>query len=387
MLDSGGMRLTARARRAALAGVVLPPLLGALSCGLTNPLDHLQAGAGGDAESDALGTVGDGGTNGEGGSPVDGEALDADDAPGCGESRWAKCGVTIVATPKQPGDAVFTLAGVYFSDRETGELFETTCTSGGCTPPELRVSGEDRPNRMAYVPDSVFWTTATAIRRLRMVPYDASTPVETLDAIEGEAQITGKYPHALWTDAKGVRGWPLQGGLVTLWEKPSTSPTIGIQGAHMFVSEGEVKRCTWDTAGVGPVSAVPASKGAALVAWNLVFANLTVGYFGSVAAVSQGGTTGSRLLLLDQLDDAGASFVLADETAAVVSIDSERDNDAERYVYWTTAAGELRRRAKDAPGVTTLLRGLSSDTSIDVKGGLVLVTDRGSKRILSYAPP
>jgi hypothetical protein len=364
------MRLTAGRRLLALA--VFAPLA-ALDCTLLNSLDHLQAARGGDAS-------GEDGASLEGGSG----GVDSDDAPGCGPSRWVRCGVTQVpATPLQPGDAIFTNGAEIFSDRGTGELFEMHCTSAGCTSPVLLVSGEDAPNRLAFMSNSLFWTTATSIRRRVILPEDGAAPAETLDTIEGAAQITAVYPHVIWTDAKGVRGWALQGSVVSLWTGASSSPALPPPAvATYFISQNEVKRCDWDVTGVGPVTPIANSTNATLVDWSFVFSQVNFPSFqparGLLATIMH--SAGARLVVLDAPDDAGAPFVLAEETSPMRAIAASSAN-----LYWTNAAGELRRRAKDAPGVTTVLHGLSDDTSLSLSETLVLITDRGNRRILTYA--
>lgn len=347
----------------------------AASCTLLNPLDHLQARLGEPQPDGATGQDG-------GGGAADGATGDADDAPGCGASRWAECGVSIVATPKQPGDALVTDFGFFFSDEATGEIYKTQCASAGCEPPTVRVSGEDTPSRLAFAADSLFWTTRTAVRRLRVVATpDASPSVETIDPIEGSTRITAKYPHVVWTDSKGARGWPLNGSVMTLWSKPAASPSVGFEGP-LFVSEGQVKACKWDVVGTNCPSAatVDASAGAELVYWAPLFGNgLLTPLQGIVAGIAQDG--GTRLVVLDHVDEAGAPFVLSDEVDAVRAIAASGP-----YLYWTNAAGQLRRRPKDASTVTIVLRGLSGDATLSANDALLFIADRGNKQVLLYAP-
>jgi hypothetical protein len=351
------------------------------SCTLLNPLDHLQSGRrAGEGDASSL--------HEDAGAGLDAAAAaDADDAPGCGPSRWSSCGVFVVASSAEPGDAVFASLGsstsVFFTDRASGEVSKTACTTAGCAAPTVVASGEDAPARLAFESDSLFWTTPTSIRRLRVnVPPDGGDPSpETIDAAEGATGIIAEYPFVLWTDAKGVRGWSLSGPITKFWTKPAAYPVLS--AGAVFVSEGHVERCDWAEFGATscPASgvALPGSQGAHALAFSSIHTDFFHPGRGLIAATDEG--AGARLLVLDELDDAGAPFVLADETDRVVSI-----GGSSVYLYWTTSSGALRRRAKDASPVTTLLHGLSGDTSIAVSDALVLITDRGNGRILTLAP-
>lgn len=131
------MHPTARRRCVALTAVFASV---ALNCGLINPLDHLQAGR--DAEAVSLAACDGAAVGADGGIFEDGARVDADDGP-CSKSPWLDCGVIVIATPQDPGDAIFGLASneVHYSDTATGELFTTTCTSAACTAPTRVVGG------------------------------------------------------------------------------------------------------------------------------------------------------------------------------------------------------------------------------------------------------
>ena len=377
------MRSTARRRRVALTAVFATVVL---NCGLINPLDHLQGGRG-DADVDVDAAVGaDGESPGVDGGAEGSSVVDADGP--CSRSPWTDCGVVIVATPQDPGDAVFGLStgAVHFTDTATGEVSTATCTSDACTTPTLVVGGEDRPRRMAFASDSLYWTTTTAMRRLRIYgpPDAAPTPVETLDTLQGETELIGTWqnPYVFWTDEKGARGRHAVGDVATLSSAPSSSPSISPKGA-MFVSGGEAKVRTWDLTGLGPMSTVANSAGVVRVGWSVVMLGAIFEVFGVVGAFPQEAGAGTRLLLLDKVDDAGAPLVLANEASAVRSFVGTGD-----ALYWTNDAGELRRRANDSNVVKTLLRGLSSNTSLrgTKETSSILITDRGSKKILLYTP-
>jgi hypothetical protein len=101
--------------------------------------------------------------------------------------------------------------------------------------------------------------------------------------------------------------------------------------------------------------------------------------YGELAALPS--DDGSKLLLVDKLDEAGAPYLFADDPSSVRSLVGTTN-----HVYWTNAAGELRRRPKDAGTVSVLIHGLSDDTEIAANDTLIIIVDRRQKRVLSYAP-
>ena len=354
-------------------------VLGAAHCSLLNPLDHLQAGFGRDGAGDASGEDAPA-ANGEGGGPIDGAGgPDADNAPGCGPARWAECGVSITATPAHLGYAVMGLGDttIYVSDETSGEISSLQCTASGCAAPSVRVTGEDQPRELTFVSDSLLWTTRTAVRRLRVIGADAAT-TETIDSLTGTSHITSRYPNAMWTDQSGARGWALTGPVLTFWNKPASSPSLGSDA--FFISENEVKQCTFGPTGTscpGGVLAFPDSGGATAVAYTVLFTDFM--HLQAIAAAVANGT-GSRLVLLDRTDDAGARIVLGDDPSAVRAFAALGPD-----LFWTNAAGELRRVSSNAATPMTIVHGLSGDTSIDVSSAYVLIADRGRGQLLRYA--
>lgn len=374
-----------RARRSASRLLLTPALvLGVARCTLLNPLEHLQSGLDDPADGSARDGVQD---DRDTASDGDAAAVD-DDGPGCGVARWPECGVMIVATPRAPGSAIFSLNDeINFSDEETGEIWKTKCTATSCLEPTLRVSGEVAPSDMAFVSNLLLWTTPTAVRRLKIIGVDASASVpETLDTLSGPARIAATYPHVIWGDTARVRGWSVGGKLVTYLAKAGTSPWLTSNEAF-FVAEDMVKRCTFDAVGTpSKPTDMPGSMGAVAITWAPDFSDpldLSVSPLrsaGAVAALSEG--SGSRLVFLDVPDDAGVPKLLTQDPSAIVSM-----RFGASYLYWTTTAGELRRLSKESATAATMLRGLSGDTRLDMSENVLLITDRGAKRVLRYVPP
>jgi hypothetical protein len=349
--------------------------LGAARCSRLNPLLPLQSGVDRDAIDDEDGPR----TDSETGTGADGEVdADVDGGPGCGPARWSECGVTIAATTKQLGSAILFNGDVYFTDEGTGEVLETHCTGTECSKPVARAAGEDMPRNLAAESDSLFWTTRAAIRRLKIIPNDAATPVDTLDTASGTADLAATYPNAAWADDAGVRAWAAS-GTTSVWSKPA-SPLVMGNAVVYFVSENEVKRCRLDVVGTqcqGGVAVLPGTAGATTIFHTTLFSDL-FHLPGVVAALPMG--TGSRLELPERLDDAGAPIIVADDPSTVRSLAASGP-----FLYWTTASGELRRRAADSETVTTLLRGLSADTRIAGDDSLIVIADRGANKLLTYA--
>jgi hypothetical protein len=370
------MRLRARRLVAFLA---LPPalVLSVARCSLLNPLEHLQSGVDRDAIAESDGPTGDV----EGGPGKDGAALadvDVDAGPGCGPERWTECGVIVAASTKQLGSAIVFNGDVYFTDEGTGEIGKTHCTGTECGKAIVRVTGEDMPRNLAAQSDSLYWTTRAAVRRLVIIPDDAGTPIDTLDTASGTAEIAATYPNAAWTDDAGVRVWGLNTSLLNVWSKPASSATMASSVVY-FISENQVKRCALDVASTqcqGGVTVV-GSSGATSIFFTRLFADL-FHPAGVVTARSMG--TGSRLELPERLDDAGAPIFIANDPSPVRSFAASGT-----FLYWTTASGELRRRAADSETVTTLLRGLSGDTHLDGNETLIVIADRGANKLLTYA--
>lgn len=342
------------------------------SCTLLNPLDYLQTGADPALAQDA--STPDAAVGPEG----DGQATST-----CVPSRWSQCGVTVAAAPQKPGGVAFSNDGsLYFTDEAAGTIHKTKCTAAGCTQPSLVASGEDAPKQLVFMADSIFWTTRTNVRRLKvLLQPDASAAIETMDALAGAAEMIATYPRVVWTDNRSARGWSLNGSVVTLWNKAASSPAIGMDRIF-FVSEGAIQSCAWTIAQgpscPGATGIVPASAGAHIVAW----APLLVEFFvtrGIVAGFPNG--AGSRVRLLDKTDDGGVPLWLTDEPTSVRSIGA-----SDFYLYWTTAAGQLRRRSRDAAVITTVLEGLSGDSTIVVTNAVVAIADRGGKQVLTYVP-
>lgn len=372
------MHFTRRGRTLVLA-LAFPAIATAtVDCTLLNPLDHLQAGRDRPSASDD-GSVASSDAAADGATP-DGP----DNAPGCGPAHWSECHVQSIGSLKQPIGVVFGPSSVFVTDEAAGEILELHCSSAGCSPPTTLLSGEDGPRELAAHSDSIYWTTHTSIRRFQIITQpDAAPTLETLDAVQGVASIAAEYPLTVWADDKGLRAYPMNQSVITMWTSPAAH-VAQWRGEIFFVSQGEVKQCAWDIAGgakcAPPGNPLPGSAGAETLAWSGVFTEPPLGPLrGLIGALPSG--AGSHLALLDKLDDAGVPMPLADDPAKVRSIAGSTTQ-----IYWTNAAGELRRRAKDAPAITTLLHGLGTDTEIAVSDTLVMIVDRTERRVLSYAP-
>lgn len=359
--------------------VGLVALVGLASCTLLNPLDYLQAGRdaedGGAAAPDARAT-GDAASVGDSGPEL----------PGCGPDRWSTCGVGVVSSGGRPGGAVFVALGstvsLYATDVAAGTITKATCTASGCEAPSVFLTGETSPEHIAYSSGTLAWTTPKALRRLAIAP-STDAGATTFDTLSGSSDVTAEYPSVAWTDDTGAHACNInQCQRVTLGSGPARSPVV--TGGFWFVAGNAIQHDAWngfDTSAPAP-SPIPGTGGAGLVAKGALYGGGFDGRVGVVATLRRdGGAT--DVVVADLPDDAGAPVVIATEEEAVVSIAT-----TSAYVYWTTPSGLLRRLAKDAKQVTTVLHGLGKETSLAVSAaGLLAIVDRGAGAVLTFSTP
>jgi hypothetical protein len=336
-----------------------------LQCGLLNPLDYLQSGRPDDAGPES--------------SPGD---VDAEVLPGCPREKWADCGATIVrsgTTPTVVGADSLTGSGsdrrVFFGEAETGTLFELSCAGETCDPPVPIVSGEGEPLTIAYGGGSLFWATASEVRRATLGPDGAVA--ETIDTTSGPTALSAAYPYAAWSDANGVRAFHFVGAVSPSLFTGASSSVLLSRTALFFVAGGEVHTCALtDSPPRCTPTRVSGVSGGDLLANAEGFAKaIFLGGGGIIASVPR--PTGTQLLLIEQPDDAGALPTIETERSDLRALDA-----FDRDIYFTTSRGELLRRTRDLAKVEVILRGLGARTSIAAAGGQIFIADRDQKQLV-----